>query len=303
MRIAVSFVSQKFPFISTCRISVLEEPEIDISVEMAGLPDFLILPFVTDHYLKVIRRFLYQQIGAPNYVEIDLSVLLQDEGDAGECLVEDVQAIIPGIIRHGNIPVDTPVATPEVSSLINGIFSHILQASKKPKGSKISRAVHKIKRTPFSTPKRYDVASLMKGEPKTMSVSSDVVLSEREIINSSGILGAALGSKHKTPNIAITDSSGATRLTQSTTNTPEPPSNTPMLKRFRRGNGYVMSPNLSDSGRYRRSGLRKATGRHSFNRSSSSFDEQSLKRLISESDSDTPSSADSPRNNSGNLSD
>lgn len=102
MRFEADMLSERFPFISTFKLSILEEPDIDISVRLGSLPDFLILPFVTDHYMKVIRFFLYQQFGAPNYLELDLTAFLADGGD-GERLVEDVQAVIPNIIRHKSV--------------------------------------------------------------------------------------------------------------------------------------------------------------------------------------------------------
>ena len=101
MRLEATFLEDEFPFISPLRVSILEQPGLDISVRVAGLPDFLILPFVTDHYMKVIRRFLYQEIGAPSCVEIDLNKFLQDIGE--DSLAETMGSAIPSVLRHGQL--------------------------------------------------------------------------------------------------------------------------------------------------------------------------------------------------------
>ena len=71
-------------------------------MRVAGLPDLLLLPFVTDHYLKEIRRFLYQQVGAPACLEIDLTIFLEENG-AGESFVGDLEGILPDLLRHGEL--------------------------------------------------------------------------------------------------------------------------------------------------------------------------------------------------------
>ena len=53
MRFALTFVENRFPFISSLRWSLLERPEIDISVKAGGLPGMMevrIEAFTSDSY-------------------------------------------------------------------------------------------------------------------------------------------------------------------------------------------------------------------------------------------------------------
>lgn len=78
MRFALTFVENRFPFISSLRWSLLERPEIDISVKPIIFPKDM--QPITRSFLEKVENEMYVQIGTPKYVEADFTSFIQEGG-------------------------------------------------------------------------------------------------------------------------------------------------------------------------------------------------------------------------------
>jgi len=133
MRFEASFLQEKFPFISSLRISILEKPQLDISIRPSIFPDLFTIPWIMTHYVDMVQDHLYLEFGAPKFVEANFETLIRNEGDAGEKLVEDVQSILGEAIRHVTVTPRNGVPPTESFDGFFGTLGKALKRLKKPK--------------------------------------------------------------------------------------------------------------------------------------------------------------------------
>ena len=261
MRLAVDFLPEKFPFISALRVSVLEQPELDISVEITGFIDFLILPFVTDHYMKVIRRFIYQQFGAPNFLEIDLTPFGDD--------------ILPSIsFRHIN--------NEEDDENMN------IAANVTPKKSRISRAFNRVRnQTPLrnnQSKKSEAMKNLLVSDnnvtPPTSNTTTNTNTNTNPLLYTRVGNLAPQGTDTKPRDISVTNSSVI-------------PLPSKELQPETRAMAKSDNAIPTNTGRNRTaSHSRSSNLKYEFKRSSSSMDENTIKAILNSSESESGHNSD-----------
>lgn len=141
MRFSVTFVENRFPFISSLRWSLLERPSIKLKVKAGGLPVVMgEMRSVTEHFLELVSDEMFNQIGTPLFVEAKFSSLHDGElSDEVDRFVTSLIKLIPKMREHGAMA--SEAVAPEDS--LDPDF---------PVLGVVSKAVNKIKRTPGNTP-------------------------------------------------------------------------------------------------------------------------------------------------------